>query len=120
VLKALRESQGGETFISKIPSFHIGDLAKAMLPDAILKEIGIREGEKLDEVMVTKDDSRTTYEFDKHYIIFPHFEWWDSGRNSTSGGKLVEEGFEYNSANNKLWLTIEQIREELKKLNLQI
>lgn len=75
VFKALEESKGGETYISKIPSFHIGDLAKAMCEDSVIKEIGIREGEKLHEVMVTKDDSRMTYEYDKHYIIYPNYTW---------------------------------------------
>lgn len=116
VFKALAESQGGETYISKIPSFHIGDLAEAMLPNAKIREIGIREGEKLHEVMVTRDDSRTTYEFENHYIIFPHFEWWDSNKNSTSGGKLVKEGFEYSSGNNEQWLDIDTIRIELNKM----
>ena len=116
VFKALAESEGGETYISKIPSFHISDLAKAMLPGCKIKEIGIREGEKLHEVMVTKDDCRSTYEFDKHYIIYPHFEWWDESRNDRSGGKLVEDGFEYSSANNSQWLSVEQIREQLKKI----
>ncbi len=118
VFKALAESKGGETYISKIPSFHINDLVYAMLPDAKIKEIGIREGEKLHEVMVTKDDSRMTYEYEKHYIVYPHFEWWNIDRYFTPGGVLVEEGFEYNSANNKQWLTKEQIAEELKKLKL--
>ena len=94
---------GGETYISKIPSFHITDLAEAMLPGATIKEIGIREGEKLHEVMVTKDDYRNTYEFDKHYVIYPNFEWWDSSRNNKNGGKPVEEGFEYNSGTNTEW-----------------
>lgn len=116
VFKALAESEGGETYISKIPSFHIGNLAEAMLPGCKIKEIGIREGEKLHEVMVTKDDCRSTYEFDKHYIIYPHFEWWDESRNDKSGGKLVEDGFEYSSANNSQWLSVEQIREQLKKI----
>lgn len=116
VFKALRESQGGETYISKIPSFHIGDLAEAMLPGCGMKEIGIREGEKLHEVMVTKDDSRTTYEFDEHYIIYPHFEWWDECQNDRSGGVLVEDGFEYSSSNNKQWLTVEELKNEMKKL----
>nr|MCR5476435.1 UDP-N-acetylglucosamine 4,6-dehydratase (inverting) [Lachnospiraceae bacterium] len=49
VIKALEESLGGETFISKIPSFRITDLAEAMLPGCKPKEIGIREGEKLHE-----------------------------------------------------------------------
>lgn len=116
VFKALSESKGGETYISKIPSFHINDLVYAMLPDAKIKEIGIREGEKLHEVMVTKDDSRMTYEYEKHYIVYPHFEWWNYKNYFTEGGTLVEEGFEYNSANNKEWLTVEQIKEELKKI----
>ncbi len=118
VFKALAESKGGETYISKIPSFHINDLVYAMLPEAKIKEIGIREGEKLHEVMVTKDDSRMTYEYEKHYIVYPHFEWWNTERHFTPGGVLVEEGFEYNSENNKQWLTTEQIAEELKKLKL--
>lgn len=118
VFKALAESKGGETYISKIPSFHINDLAGAMLPNAVIREIGIREGEKLHEVMVTKDDSRMTYEYEKHYIVYPHFEWWNTSQYFTGGGKLVEEGFEYNSANNRQWMTSEQIAEELKKLKL--
>ena len=75
VFKALEESKGGETYISKIPSFHIGDLAEAMLPGCMIDEFGIREGEKLHEIMVTKDDSWTTYEYDKHFIIYPHYDW---------------------------------------------
>lgn len=104
VFKALEEAKGGETYISKIPSFNITDLAKAMLPNAELREIGIREGEKLHEVMVTKDDSRSTYEYDKHYIIYPNFEWMDIKKSLLPGGKLVEEGFEYNSGINSNWL----------------
>ncbi|WP_142414613.1 UDP-N-acetylglucosamine 4,6-dehydratase (inverting) [Hathewaya massiliensis] len=116
VFKALEESKGGETYISKIPSFKITDLAEAMLPNCKLKEVGIREGEKLHEVMVTKDDSRYTYEYPKHYIVYPHFDWWNTEKYFTSGGKLIEEGFEYNSESNCEWLTIEKLREEISKL----
>jgi UDP-N-acetylglucosamine 4,6-dehydratase/5-epimerase len=116
VFKALEESKGGETYISKIPSFNITDLAKAMLPNAQLKEIGIREGEKLHEVMVTKDDSRSTYEYDKHYIVYPNFEWMDLNKSLLPGGKLVEEGFEYSSGDNNEWLDIESIKKELATL----
>ena len=117
VFKALEESNGGETYISKIPSFYITDLAKAMLPDGGIKEIGIREGEKLHEVMVTKDDSYLTYEYENHYIIYPHFDWWNPEERSIGNGVKVEEGFEYNSGTNKQWLTVEQLQEELKKMN---
>ena len=100
VLKALKESKGGETYIAKLPSFKITDLAKAMSPDCRLKEVGIREGEKLHEVMVTKDDSRYTYEYPGHYIVYPHFNWWSSVKYLTPGGTIIEEGFEYNSGTN--------------------
>lgn len=114
VFKALKESRGGETYISKIPSFKITDLAKAMNPDGDMKEIGIREGEKLDEVMITKDDSRMTYEYEKHYIIYPHFNWWNSQKFMTPGGKPVEEGFEYDSGKNTEWLSVEELKNILK------
>ena len=115
VFKALEESKGGETFISKIPSFHIGDLARAMLPDCEIEEIGIREGEKLHEVMVTRDDSRSTYEYDKHYIVYPEYSWHKDS-NILPGGKKVEDGFEYNSGTNTKWLDVEGLREALKHI----
>lgn len=110
VFKALRESRGGETYISKIPSFKITDLAKNMLPDGDIHEVGIREGEKLHEIMITADDSRTTYEYQNHYIIYPQFKWWNKERYFTEGGVKVKEGFEYNSGTNKEWLDCERLK----------
>lgn len=115
VFKAMEESRGGETFISKIPSFHIGDLAKAMLPDCEIEEIGIREGEKLHEVMVTRDDSRSTYEYERHYIVYPEYTWHDAG-DIIPGGKKVEDGFEYNSGTNTEWLDVEALKESLQNM----
>ena len=115
VFKALEESKGGETYISKIPSFHIGDLAKAMLPECTIDEFGIREGEKLHEVMVTKDDSRSTYEYDKHYIVYPNYTWHDK-QAVLPGGRRVQDGFEYNSGTNVEWLGVEELREALKHM----
>ena len=113
VIKALNEAKGGETFISKIPSFKITDLAEAMCPGCKIKEVGIREGEKLHEIMVTREDSLHTYEYDKHFIIYPHYDWWGK-TNVIPGGKLVEQGFEYSSGTNTEWLTIEDLRNRLK------
>jgi len=116
VFKALEESQGGETYISKIPSFRITDLAEAMLPGVKFREIGIREGEKLHEVMITKDDARFTYEYDKHYIIYPHFDWWNVGSSLVGQGVCVKEGFEYNSDSNNEWLDVDTLRGRLNEL----
>ena len=109
VIKALGESRGGETFIAKIPSFKITDLAKAILPECTMKEVGIREGEKLHEVMITKEDSLYTYEYDQHFIIYPHMSWWTEN-NAIQGGRPVAHGFEYSSGTNSWWLTVEQLR----------
>lgn len=115
VIKALHDARGGETFISKIPSFKITDLAQAILPECEMPEIGIREGEKLHEIMVTREDSSTTYEYDKHYIIYPHYNWWNKD-NILPGGKKVEEGFEYSSGKNAEWLSVEMLSEKLKEM----
>lgn len=114
VIKALDESRGGEVFISKIPSFTVKDLAQAMLPGCTMPEVGIREGEKLHEIMITKEDAPYTYEYENHYIIYPHMNWWDS--RIIEGGKLVEDGFEYSSGINKEWLSIEQIQKLLETI----
>lgn len=117
VIKALEEARGGETFISKIPSFKITDLAEAMLPGCEINEVGIREGEKLHEIMITSDDSMTTYEYEKHFIIYPHYTWW--GREKViPGGELVEQGFEYSSGKNKQWLSVEELRERISKMEI--
>ncbi|WBW96211.1 UDP-N-acetylglucosamine 4,6-dehydratase (inverting) [Oceanirhabdus sp. W0125-5] len=118
VIKAIKESVGGEIYISKIPSFKIVDLAYAMLPNATTKEVGIREGEKLHEVMISKEDSRYTYEYDNYYIIYPNFDWLDISKYSKEGGVPLPYGFEYSSGNNKHWLNVEDLQKELHSLNL--
>ena len=118
VIKALEEAKGGETFISKIPSFRITDLAEAMLPGCEKPEVGIREGEKLHEIMVTVEDSMTTYEYEKHFIVYPQMVW-NNRQKPDLRGKKVEQGFSYSSDNNTEWLTVEEIRELLKSVELE-
>lgn len=119
VVKALGEAQGGETFISKIPSFKVTDLATAMAPEAKQAEVGIREGEKLHECMVPEADSLTTYEYEKNFIIFPHMEWCDMETVDVRGGKRVPQGFVYDSGNNTEWLSVDQLRELLSKMDIK-
>lgn len=118
VIKALEEAKGGETFISKIPSFKVTDLARAMMPGCKMPEIGIREGEKLHEIMITMEDSMTTYEYDKHYIVYPQMIWSER-KKAIPTGKKVSEGFSYSSDNNAEWLSVDEIKELLKTVNLR-
>lgn len=112
VIKALEEAKGGETFISKIPSFKITDLAQAMLPGCEMPEVGIREGEKLHEIMITAEDAPTTYEYDKHFIIYPQIVWTNK-KIPNPTGKKVADGFSYSSGNNTEWLSVEEIKERI-------
>lgn len=111
VLKNFARMQGGEIFVPKIPSMKMTELAKAMAPNCRIKIIGIRPGEKIDEIMCPSDDSHLTLEFDDHYVISPSIQFAHSTdfRTNKLGekGRLVPQGFEYNSGNNKEWLTHE-------------
>lgn len=118
VIKALEEAKGGETFISKIPSFKITDLAQAMKPGCEMPEVGIREGEKLHEVMVTVEDSPNTYEYDKHFIVYPQMVWSESKKPNPTG-KKVPEGFSYSSGNNTEWLSVEDIQKLLPTVEME-
>ncbi len=118
VIKALEEAKGGETFISKIPSFKVTDLAEAMAPGVKTKEVGIREGEKLHEIMVTVEDAPNTYEYDKHFVIYPQMVWSER-KKTVPTGKKVPEGFSYSSGNNSEWLSVEEIRELLAAMKAE-
>lgn len=113
VLRSLETMVGGELFVPKLPSMKIMYLAKAIAPECKTKIIGIRPGEKLHEVMITKDDARMTLEFDDYYIIQPFFRFF-LRRFKNNGGKPVSEDFEYNSGTNTWWLTIKELKEMVK------
>ncbi len=115
VLQCLERMVGGELFVPKIPSMKMEDLAEAICPDCDKKVIGIRAGEKLHEVMVSRDDARNTVEFSDHYVITPQFHFFERRFNGEEG-KPVPEGFEYNSSTNHRFLTIEEMREIVKGL----
>ncbi|MCX6226042.1 MAG: UDP-N-acetylglucosamine 4,6-dehydratase (inverting) [Bacteroidia bacterium] len=114
VLWAIENAIGGEIFVPKIPSYNIETVAKAIAPNAILEEIGIRPGEKLHEEMITESDSYNTIEFDKYFAILPsnankqkyinHFNGWE-----------VPIGFKYNSGTNTEWETVDTLREKIKR-----
>jgi len=115
VLKNFLRMLGGEIFIPKIPSIKITDLATAIAPNIEQKTVGIRPGEKLHEVMCPADDSYHTYEYDDHYVIAPSINFSSRSNDFTKNaigenGKLVTQGFEYNSNTNPDFMSVEQIK----------
>ena len=62
VLNSFKMMKGGEIFVPKIPSVKIIDLAKSMAPQKKIKIIGIRQGEKIHELLISKKESRNIIE----------------------------------------------------------
>ena len=104
VLSCLSQMQGGETYVPKIPSMKITDIANCMAPGMKQRIVGIRPGEKLHEIMVPMDDGRMTLEQADRFIIQPAFKWWTNDESAISGAKPVINGFSYSSDNNDEWL----------------
>ncbi len=116
VLYAIEHAWGGEIFVPKIPSYKITDVATAIGPNCKQEIVGIRPGEKLHEEMITETDSLYTVELDKYYVITPTTPTWKtSDFIEKFKGKMVEPGFKYNSGTNTDFLTVDAIRNEIKK-----
>jgi len=115
VLKCLDKMVGGELFVPKIPSTSIEDLAMAICPGCERKIVGIRPGEKLHEIMISKDDARKTLEYEDHYVIRPDFRYFER-RFVANAGKPVPEDFEYSSETNPWRLGVDEIKEMIDKL----
>ena len=117
VLKNFARMQGGEIFVPKIPSMKMTDMAKALAPDLPQEIIGIRPGEKLHEVMCPLDDSHLTLEFEDHFVIKPSITFSSpidyTHNNLDEKGEAVKQGFEYNSRDNTIWLSHQDLLDKL-------
>ena len=107
VISALGRMHGGEIFVPKIPSMNIMELAKAVADGCEIRNIGIRSGEKLHEVLVSEDEARHTVELDDAYVIRPAHPWWSVDK---WAGPAMAEGFRYTSDTNVRWMTVEEMR----------
>lgn len=117
VLKNFQRMHGGETFIPKIPSMKVVDVATTIAPNMPHKNVGIRPGEKMHEVMCPRDDSHLTLEFHDHYVIKPSIQFTESAdftkNNCGEIGKPVEYGFKYSSETNTEWLSPKTLLEKI-------
>jgi UDP-N-acetylglucosamine 4,6-dehydratase len=110
VWHAFDDMQGGEIYVKKIPSISIGDIAKAVAPNASHKIIGIRPGEKIHEQMIGLEDAPNTYEYDEHYKILPMIHGWSLDASRIKDGTKVVDGFTYTSENNINWMPVDDLR----------
>ncbi len=111
---SFKNNKGGEIVIPKIKSFKITDLAKAINPKSKIKIIGVRQGEKIHEDLITPSDSLSTYESKNYYIIYPNKSNLKHGSNKL---KKVAKHFSYNSGNNR-FMTVSEIKKKVLEMKL--
>ncbi len=109
VWTGIKVMQGGEVFVLKNPSIKILDLAK-VIDDKPIKEIGIRPGEKIDEVLISKEESDNTYDCGRYYTITSSIVM-NKKKLNLSTMKKTPKNFQYSSNNNKFLDT-----KEIKKV----
>ena len=102
-LSSIQTMVGGEVFVPKIPSMKMTDLARAIAPGCEIRQIGIRPGERLHEVLLSEDEALHSVELDDRFVILPVHPWWN-GHAETAGNPLPE-GFRYDSETNTQWLS---------------
>ena len=107
VIRCLARMQGGEVFVPKIPTTDILAVVEAIAPDCQVREIGIRPGEKLHEVLISEDEARHTVELDDLFVIQPAHPWWFTG--NWKDGRALDEGFRYASDTNPEKLDVEEL-----------
>ncbi len=116
VLGVFGRLSGGEIFVPKIPSMRIVDLARAMAPQCRLEIVGIRPGEKVHEVLISKDDARLTVEHNDHYVIRPaHLSPVSMGGDGQDSQVCPEE-FEYNSGTNPQTVSVEELQQMVQQI----
>ncbi len=107
VMECIKVMKGKEIFVPKIPSYSILDLVKAIDKNKKIKIIGIRNGEKLHEEMITVHDSLNTIEKENYYIIYPEKK-----------DKKNKKIFSYNSLDNTNFLSINNIKKQLNNFEI--
>lgn len=132
ILTAGMLSAGNEIFILKMPAIRIMDLAEAMRktqaphyglnPENIeIKIIGVRSGEKIDEQLVTPDETTCAFENDEMIIVMPRslpYTDYSPHLEIPEGFQIVKRG-KYSSKDARL-LTGDEIVTLLNKLTLSI
>lgn len=119
VIRRIEDMQGGEVFVPKIPSMKMTDLAKAIAPAANIRNIGIRPGEKLHEVLISEDEARSTVELDDMYVVQPPAALW-FGYHWSEKGRHLPENYHYASDNNTEWLTLAEIKEMTASIEAEL
>ena len=73
IFAALKGARRGETYIPRVPSALVTDIADALIGDRKIevRVTGIRPGEKVHEILVSEEEAYRTVERGDYYVIMP-------------------------------------------------
>jgi UDP-glucose 4-epimerase len=73
IFAAVRTARRGETYIPRVPSARILDVARALVGDrkTEIRVTGIRPGEKIHEILVSEEEAHRTVDRGEYYAIRP-------------------------------------------------
>ncbi|WP_261132638.1 polysaccharide biosynthesis protein [Bacillus sp. Marseille-Q3570] len=117
LFKATDESRGGEIFVMKMPTCKIMDLAEVLIEfsgkkGVVIKESGIRPGEKLHEILLSEYESNTTVYFDEEYfVILPTIEIKDLNEHYQHFKKIDLHSY----SSHEMLMSKDEIKEMLQK-----
>lgn len=121
LFKATEVSAGGETFVMKMPSCKVIDLAEVLIgkfsngEKILIKETGVRPGEKIHECLISRHEAPSTYQYDKnYYVILPQIKIEGLEKKYKKFKKVLFE--EYSS--NSVLMSKPEIKVMLKNGNL--
>lgn len=121
VIYAFKHGKQGDLFVQKAPAATIDVLAQAVKElkksKAQIKNIGTRHGEKLYEVLVTKEEMLNAEDLGGYFRIVADNRDLNYNKYEIHGNKKVEEVEEYNSHNTER-LNVDEMKELLLKLDL--
>ena len=116
VINSIKFMKGGEIFVPKINSIKIIDLANHLAPNQKKQIIGLRPGEKVHEILISKNEAQNVNEFNNFYVIKPavvlnspkNFDNYNGEK-----GKKVKNNFEYDSFNNKDLMSAKKLKKNI-------
>ena len=85
IFAAYKEASRGETYIPRVPSARVIDIASALIGENQIKTVitGIRPGEKLHEILISEEECHRSVERGDYYAILPMLPELDTGREYT-------------------------------------
>lgn len=118
---AMEEMRGGEVFILKMPAFRLSDFVQVLIEEVAplynrnplsvpTRTIGIRPGEKMQELLMTAEEAQHATETEQMFIVHSPLDPFTSAAVTTS--RRIPKAY---SSSDLLPLTTEELRNIIKE-----